>query len=481
MTVTGAEGRSLGQTWKTWPRAGVVLLGALLLAWPALYNGFPLLYPDSMTYLGDGRVVARAVFLHRLSDFYGVRSFFYSLVILPLHWNLSPWPVVALQCLLAAFVLRLVARSVAPRLTAARYLLLVLGLSLLTSVSWYADFIMPDILGPVLYLIVYLLVFAPETLPRTERWVLYPIAWWAVTSHASHLLLAGLLVVLLALYAAVAREGFRARMRALGGVAAMVALAALAQIALHGYLYGKPSLNGERPPYLMARLVADGPGRWYLEKHCPQAQWVLCDHLKELSDDPDEFLWGADGVYETLTNEEQQRLASEELPFVLATVRAYPREQLERSGANFREQLLAFGSYGFDPSPWILSEFDGVLPRARASYVQSRQARGALPLDLLAEIQYWVVVASLAAIAGLIPFLWRRHAPPLAGLAFVIGTMVVANAAVTGVLSVVDDRYECRVIWLIPLLAGAMLLDLLQRRDACRAAGVAHAPAETSA
>jgi len=172
-------------------------------------------------------------------------------------------------------------------------------------VGWYADFIMPDILGPVLYLAIYLLVFAPETLGRAERVGLYLIAWWAVTAHASHLLLAGLLLVLLALYAAVARKGFGGRMRALGRVAAIVALAAGAQMALHGYLYGQPSLNGERPPYLMARLVADGPGRWYLQKHCPQLQWVVCAHLKELTGDPDDFLWGPDGAYETVSNEER--------------------------------------------------------------------------------------------------------------------------------------------------------------------------------
>jgi len=45
-----------------------------------------------MTYLSDGRVVARALFLHQLSKYYGVRSFFYSLVILPFHWNICPWP-----------------------------------------------------------------------------------------------------------------------------------------------------------------------------------------------------------------------------------------------------------------------------------------------------------------------------------------------------------------------------------------------------
>jgi hypothetical protein len=105
-----------------------------------------------MTYLSDGRVVARALFLHQLSKYYGVRSFFYSLVILPFHWNISPWPIVALQCLLVAFVVWLVVRSVAPRHTVARYLILILALSIFTSASWYAAFVMPDILGPLAYL-----------------------------------------------------------------------------------------------------------------------------------------------------------------------------------------------------------------------------------------------------------------------------------------------------------------------------------------
>src|SRR5271157_4594078 len=149
MTVAKAEGQELVRNRKGWLcawRGGAVLLGALMLAWPAFLNGFPLIYPDSMTYLGDGRVVARALFLHQLSDYYGVRSFFYSLGILPFHWNISPWPIVVLQCLLAAWIIWLLvrsfqarsfqARSVAPRRMVASYLILVLFLSLLTSASW---------------------------------------------------------------------------------------------------------------------------------------------------------------------------------------------------------------------------------------------------------------------------------------------------------------------------------------------------------
>jgi hypothetical protein len=35
---------------------------------------------------------------------------------------------------------------------------------------------------------------------------------------------------------------------------------------------------------------------------------------------------------------------------------------------------------------------------------------------------------------------------------------VVANAMFTGTLSLVEDRLESRVIWLVPLLAGLMIL-----------------------
>jgi hypothetical protein len=468
MKVARDEGQNLAQKGTglsfAW-RGATVLLGALFLAWPAFYNGFPLLYPDSMTYLGDGRTVARAVFLHQLSDYYGVRSFFYSLVILPFHWNLSPWPVVALQCLLVAFVVWLVARSIAPLHTVSRYLILILALSLLTSASWYAAFIMPDILGPLAYLSIYLLAFARETLARAERLALYLIAWWGITAHASHLLLAAGLWLLLVLFAAFEPGPFWRRLRSLGEVAAILAVAAASQMALHGYLYGKPSLNGKRPPYLMARIIADGPGRWYLEKHCPQLQWAICNHLSQLSGDPDTLLWDANGAYQSGTDDERDQIDHEEMPLVLATVRAYPRQQLSRSAANFRDQLLDFGLYGFNSSEWMLEQFDEVLPRARSSYLRSRQARDALPLDLLTDIQWWTIVASLAAIAALIPFLWRRHSPRLAGLSLVVFGMVVANALVTGVLSVVDDRYGCRVIWLLPLLVGIFFLDWLHQRE----------------
>ncbi len=461
--------RHLGRNGTLW-RVAATFLGALLLAWPAFYNGFPLLYPDSMTYVGDGRIVARAVFLHRFSDYYGMRSFFYSLGILPLHWNLTLWPVAALQCMLVAFLLWLVVRSFAPRKTIPPYLALVLLLSLFTGIGWYSTLIMPDILGPLLYLSIYLLVFARETLARGERILLYLISWWAITSHATHLLLAAGLCMFLALLLAVDRRNFRRRIRPVLEVAAIIALAAASQLVLYSYLYGKPSLNGEQPPFLTARIIADGPGRWYLEKHCGELKWAICDHVHNLPNDPDEFLWGADGIYQSASEDESKHLSQEELPFVLATFRAYPRQQFSRSAANFWGQLTDFGFDDLDASSWVLAEFTTSLPRERASYASSLQARNALPLELLTSIQNWAVLASLAIIAVFVPLLWRRHSLRLIALSVVIVPTVVVNALITGAISMVEDRFECRVIWLVPFLAGICVLDWLNRRNAAKEA-----------
>jgi hypothetical protein len=314
-------------------------------------------------------------------------------------------------------------------------------------------------------------VFAPETLSRVERFGLCAVAVWGVTAHSSHLLLAGGLWILLALFAAFERRLFLRRIKALGAVAALLAVAAAAQMAINGYLYGKPSLNGERPPYLMARIIADGPGRTYLEQHCPQLHWAVCNHLQQLSDNADEFLWGPGGGYAGTSDDEREQMGQQEMPFVLATLRAYPHEELSRAEANFWDQLKAFGIYGFDPSPWILDQFNETMPDARASYVGSRQARDLLPLDLLTAIQSATVSVSLGVIAASIPFLWRRYSPRLAGLSVVVVSIVVANAFVTGVLSTVDDRYGCRVIWLIPLLATAFLLDWLNQWETAKGSG----------
>jgi hypothetical protein len=225
----------------------------------------------------------------------------------------------------------------------------------------------------------------------------------------------------------------------------------------------------------MARILGDGTGRKYLQQHCPQVGWAICNHLGQISSDSDDFLWGPNGAFAAASDDDQQLMLQQEMPFVLATLRAYPREQLAASAANFWGQLKSFGIYGFDPSPYILESFATTLPRSRASYAVSRQAKGALPLDQMTDIQLWTVLPSLGIIMVSISLLGRRYSLRLAGLSLIVISIVGANAFVSGVLSVVDDRYGCRVIWLIPLLAAAFLLERLNRFEMGKGTGM-HRP-----
>ena len=444
-------------------RSGAVLAGAFLMTWPALYNRYPLLYPDSMSYLEDGRLVARALFLHKFSADYGGRSFIYCLGILPFHWNVNPWPIVALNALLTAYVIWLAMRSVLPRQTVTRYLALILPLSFFTGLGWFVSLIMPDILGPLLYLSMYLLVFARESLSRGERLTLALIAWWAVASHVTHLILAGgFCVLFLALLA------FRRSMRRwLGGVVEVtmiVLIAAAAHLALHAYLYGEPSLNGKRPPFLMARIIVDGPGRSYLQQHCRNTKLTICNYLPDIPNDVSEFLWNLDGIWQTASASTRERLRQEEVPFVLATLREYPREELFIAATNFWHQLISFDLGDYGPNRWVLEVFEKVLPGARSHYLVTRQAQDALPDDFSTSAQNWAVLTSLVLIGILMPFIRRHRKPRLVGLTAVIVFMLITNAFVTGVLSGVEDRYQSRVIWLVPLLAGLFALEWLDHR-----------------
>jgi hypothetical protein len=444
-------------------QVGAIMFAAVVLAWPAFYNRYPLLYPDSISYLGDGSNVARALFHQEFADYYGFRSLIYSLGILPLHWHVTPWPIVAVNALLTSYVLWLLVRSLLAKRVLFHFLVIVLVLSLFTGLGWLVGWIMPDLLGPLLYLSVFVLVFARETLGMGERVAIAVVAWWGIVSHGSHLLLTLGLCPLLFIVLVFQGRSLRQSMRAMRPVAGILLLAVLAQVALNAYLYHEPSVSVNRPPYLLARVLADGPGRWYLQKHCGHSALAICDQLKDVPDDAEEFLWGAHG-WANASWEEQRELRHEEMAVVFGALREYPREELRISAAHFWEQLLSYGVYSYDANAWILESFDAVLPGKAAEYRRSRQAQGRLDEDFFSSVQDWAVLASLFVI-GLWAILGRRlWSRRLAGLTAVVTYVVLANAALAGTFSNLEDRYQARVIWLVPLLSLVFLLTWLDRR-----------------
>src|SRR5260370_26617908 len=103
---------------------------------------------------------------------------------------------------------------------------------------------------------------------------------------------------------------------------------------------------------------------------------------------------------------------------------------------------------------------DIALPGARAPCLQSRAAQETLHEEFFTSVREWTVMSSLVVIAVWTVFVrqWSRR---VVGVTAIIVFVVIANAAVTGILSNVEDRYQARVIWLVPLLAGVLVLAWL--------------------
>jgi hypothetical protein len=49
-------------------------------------------------------------------------------------------------------------------------------------------------------------------------------------------------------------------------------------------------------------------------------------------------------------------------------------------------------------------------------------------------------------------------------LSLIVVSMTLANAWITATLSMVEDRLQCRVVWLLPLLAALSALAWIESR-----------------
>jgi hypothetical protein len=430
-----------------------------MLCWPAIFNGYPLLYPDSLGYLATGHGVTMKLrgLVTPESYYVSARSEIYEAAIFLLHVRGPLWPIVFVQAVLMAWVIWLVVRSLSQR-SVATYLVLMAVLSSLTSVGWYASFIMPDILGPVLYLSLYLLVFAPESLRPWECAALSMAAWLSLAAHATHLLVGVALgMVLMGMWLA-RWTPIRLRGERLLWVAGLVFLATASQMAVHQRLYGRPSLTGDRPAFLMARLLGDGPARLYLQQHCYTLDWAICKHVDHLPTTDEGFLWTSHGIWDAATDEERTRFRREEMPLLLATLRSYPRQQIARSLANFLELLTTVGPWDFfDAGAFPSAGLDYALPGLSAEYPHTRQSHNSMPQVFCRAVQRVVLPASALVALALLPWTCRSGHRRLMALAGVVFFVVLANAFLAGVLSGVYARYQDRVAWLVVLLAGLMV------------------------
>ena len=443
----------------------LAFVAAVLLLWPALANHYPLLFPDTLDYLQQGRPVLNALLHANHAPFHGMRSAIYALAIYPFHLNRTPWPILLVHAAVVSYLVYLTTRSVVPRNALRNTAFILAALGALTGISWYIVLLMPDILGGPLYLALYLLTFARPTLSRPEQGIVAALAILCATSHSTHLFLAIFLVTLFWLLKPALRILHRESFNPLPATAVVLA-AILLQLAVNARLYGHASLERQPPPRTSKPACSPtAPPRSTSSSTAPTPPSPRSAPTSTIFPaNDDDFLWSDTGIWSTASDTEQRELLHEERPLALAILRTHPYQQLKLSLANFGHQLLGFGLDDFDNNDYMQANLNAALANARRAYDRSLQARDATPWHIATILQNITVIAALLLLALIRPGTSRLRA-----LTATILIVTVANAFLTGVFSEVDARYQARIVWLIPFAAALCLLHALTtRRTAIR-------------
>ncbi len=435
------------------------LLTGVCVSGLAFVNQYPLVYSDSGAYMGN------SFSLIPNDD----RPIGYGLIIRAVSWQSTIWTVVLFQGAVASWLLMLMIREFIR--DASRWLhvhlLLLAFLCICSSLPWYSAQLMADHYTPLVLLILFLL-FKGKKLGHWREGGLWLLLFFFLATHNAHFpMMAVMLGMALLRVWQQRRNGasryFGVRWAAATGVLCGSAL----MVMLFNYsTYGRMQLSRAGNVFLAGRLCEPGIMADYLRENCPTRPNPMCAYVGRLPEDAGDILWAPDQFVNELglTIGQADSLLAPVVADVLCRpeyLARYLRSALVSSVSQLFqwEAGSGLGPYGEGSSPRL--HLLRHLPDERRSYDHSRQIFGYWnDREATGRLQGMALILSLLVLA----LLWRSSEveanPLLKSLALWVMAWVVLNAAVTSSLSVVDSRLQSRVMWLIPMTAFLVAMNI---------------------
>jgi hypothetical protein len=504
------EAQSSLLAWNTsgasfWARIATrVILGAAILLLPAIINGFPFWFYDTAGYHQLGRsIVTHLAELMGQTDaapaaahdtvaapsaqppdqnasltYVGGRSPFYGLLLFFSSALGSYWFLAIAQALTASWLMSTSLR-VLGRPALRDFVIVVALMTAFTALPFFAAEMMPDVFTGLAFVAIALIFLGRESMGRAERVGLALVVAAAALSHQTNVPLIFLLIALALLGAWLLGAPLRPMLSRAGFASAGLALAIAANLS---YAFAVKTELGEspgNPPYLMARVLVDGPGRLYLRDACAERmRFEICRYADQSFRNVNDILWNTDprrGIYMLADTDSRRRLMREERAFVIGAVTHYPLEQLAASSGNAWRQFTRVGvgaELRLARLAWEQLHFNELAPSDDARARASLAFREIFPVRLIDVLDGAIILAASVFL------LWRltrgdvlaalgeastadaeaRRA--LFAIAACLALWLGANAILCGVFSGVFDRYQARAVWIAPMLALFALMRI---------------------
>jgi hypothetical protein len=454
----------------SWPMPYLhVAAGALLLSFAALAYGHAFIFHDSGTYYlyGEHIFSELSAAVRRnptiviplgqpVEDYVGARSPTYGAFFYIATHKASLWGLVAIQALIASWVLFSLSKAVNKSRAAFCYWVTTTVLVFASSMSYFISYAMPDVFAGIGVLCVVALVLYRNAVSRVE----YAATWLTLavstSFHPTFLIVFGAAAVAGLLAGIFLRVISGRQAVSIGG--AVVAALAIGSLVAPAYrivergIFKHP-INA--PPFATARVLADGTGVAYRSEVCVDpSRFAICRiHLK-FPVNSDAFLWGSleeGGGYKAVDAATRSALRAEEGEFVFNSIIARPADQFRASLLNWANQIV------------LVDVFEPLLdPKTQASFslFEQRHSRpgrtsqfaGEQTLQVARRVGLWVALIGLIAIAtrSVSSTVSRQSHPNTLVFMSIIWMSVIINAGICGVISEPLARYQARIIWLLP-------------------------------
>jgi hypothetical protein len=426
----------------------LVIVGAIILCYIGFYNGFPLIYFDTTDYLGGA--FGRYIPIDR-PVFYGLFMRFASL-------QNTLWLVILIQGLLLSYLLF---ETFGIFYTGhKRNLYFILSIAILTActgISQNTSMLLPDIFSSISILCL-INILLNNNLTNTRRAILSFIFVLCLLIHLSNLLVLLSLLLLMVVYLIVKQLKKQAvsikKNRLFLSFILVISIFIIAPTL--NYLWGKKFIITQASHvFIMAHLVETGILEEYLNDQCTKKNYKICEYKNSLDTN---FIWQPNGTFGKLGGWEGTRTEFNQIIKDIITTPKYELLLLKRSVEYSFQQFFTFRiphNTSLEIQPFLKADYK----MYGRDYGASLQYNNKLNYDITNQIQQILVLVSLAFLCFVLvsPAYFNSLSPKLKWFLILILAFCILNAAICANFATIHNRYQNRIIWLIPLTAFFVL------------------------
>ncbi len=416
-------------------------LSAIALLIPAIYNHYPLVNPDSATYLASG-FKPETPFDRPIT--YGLLIRLFSLN------GISLWLVIFMQAWIVSWLIFKIIKSFCPANDfILKSLFTVCFLAVCSSLSWLVSQVQPDVYTAIAVLCMILIMLNKES--GIDRVLQYLLFFLSVAVHMSH----PLLFIVLSIVAIILARQFTekkniSKLRKRAGM--LIFLSALS-IVFMGSAFSK-----SKHVFFMGSLLEKGILKTYLDDQCAADHYKLCAYKDELPAKSDDFIWDENSpLYKTGSWKGNKEEFNHIIHNILTTPK-YLKLYLSATARQAAMQAVTFdigdGNGSFPPGSNVNNRVREYFPIEASHFDSDRQNTQSLDHKLaLPNLIFSIVVIVGLLVMIILLFSKSFNTQDIRLVAILIFLGILLNCLDCAAFSIVNGRFGCKMIWLIPFCA----------------------------